>query len=217
MALALMLNWQSGALAQSAEDEELPADTRIMRQFLKDLGLQRDEPDVDFRERAPLVVPPTRTLPPPRSEGSVANNPAWPKDPDVAKRKVEAARSKAVAKSAAEAMINEGRPLSPSELEKGRVATGSVSTTRPQTPEESARPMTPEQLGTKKNIFSGMFSTFVEKDESAEFTGEPKRDSLTAPPPGYQTPSPSQPYGISPKKEQPKAANIEDRATSYSR
>jgi len=27
------------------------------------------------------------------------------------------------------------------------------------------------------------------------FTGEPKRTDLTAPPPGYQTPSPDQPYG----------------------
>ena len=34
------------------------------------------------------------------------------------------------------------------------------------------------------------------KEEAAKFTGEPPRASLTEPPPGYQTPSPDQPYGV---------------------
>jgi len=34
------------------------------------------------------------------------------------------------------------------------------------------------------------------KEETAKFTGEPPRSSLTDPPPGYQTPSPDQPYGL---------------------
>src|SRR5262245_8552232 len=218
LTLALTLSWGSGALAQSAEEEDLPADTRIMRQFLKDLGLQRDgEQQIEYRERAPLVVPPSRTLPPPRSEGSVANNPAWPKDPDVAQRKVEAARKKAVARSAAEAMIEEGRPLRPDELEKGRIPAGSTPTARPATPEESARPMSPSQLGSK-SFFSDMFSSFSkDKGEVAEFTREPSRESLTAPPPGYQTPSASQPYGLGPKNEKSAPAKVEDRATSYGR
>ena len=33
-------------------------------------------------------------------------------------------------------------------------------------------------------------------DEVAKFTSEPPRASLTEPPPGYQTPSPDQPYGL---------------------
>ena len=38
---------------------------------------------------------------------------------------------------------------------------------------------------------------FGGKDEdAAQFTGEPPRTELTAPPPGYQTPSPDQPYGF---------------------
>src|SRR5262245_12354961 len=141
LSLALTLGWGSGAFAQNAEEEDVPADTRILRQFMKDLGLQREgDNQIEYRERAPLVVPPSRTLPPPRSEGAVAHtNPAWPKDPDVAARRVEAAKKKAVARSAAEAMIEEGRPLRPSELEKGRVPAGQVSTTRAPTPEESAR------------------------------------------------------------------------------
>ena len=34
------------------------------------------------------------------------------------------------------------------------------------------------------------------RSETGTFTGEPARESLTAPPAGYQTPSPAQPYGI---------------------
>ena len=75
----------TSAFAQSAaEDEDVPLDTKLMRQFLKDLGLRRDGEGIEYRERAPLVVPPSRNLPPPQSEAAVTANPAWPKDPDVA-------------------------------------------------------------------------------------------------------------------------------------
>jgi len=51
----------------------------------------------------------------------------------------------------------------------------------------------PSQLSARKGLFGGIF----EKDppEMTTFTGEPPRVSLTDPPPGYQTPSPDQPYG----------------------
>jgi len=55
-----------------------------------------------------------------------------------------------------------------------------------------------------------------EKPETAEFTSEPVRDTLTAPPPGYQTPSPNAPYGFDPRsdkaKNKAKALTVEDRA-----
>ena len=38
------------------------------------------------------------------------------------------------------------------------------------------------------------------KTETAPFKGEPTRDSLTQPPPGYQTPSPNFAYGTGPKE-----------------
>ena len=38
------------------------------------------------------------------------------------------------------------------------------------------------------------------KSETAEFKGEPTRDSLTQPPAGYQTPSPNFAYGTGPKE-----------------
>ncbi len=61
----------------------------------------------------------------------------------------------------------------------------------PGVPEQS-EPVNPP----KKNLFS--FDWF-KKEQYATFTGEPPRASLTDPPPGYQTPSPDQPYGIAPE------------------
>src|SRR6266496_161416 len=69
------VGWSTHALAQNADDEEnVPLDTKILRQFMKDWGLRRDgESDVgiDYRERAPLVVPPSRNLPRPQNEATV--------------------------------------------------------------------------------------------------------------------------------------------------
>ena len=44
----------------------------------------------------------------------------------------------------------------------------------------------------------GMFKG--SKTETAPFKGEPTRDTLTMPPPGYQTPSPDYAYGTGPKE-----------------
>jgi hypothetical protein len=56
----------------------------------------------------------------------------------------------------------------------------------------------PSDLGTKtEKIFGSIWSSFTPaKPESAPFTGEPPREAMTAPPSGYQTPSPNYPYGV---------------------
>ncbi len=214
--LAVAMAWGAGgAYAQNADDEDVPLDTKLMRQFLKDLGLRRDGEGIDYRERAPLVVPPSRDLPPPQSEAAVTSNPAWPKDPDVRQRRVEASKKKLSSKTAAQTMDEEGRPLSRTELDRGKIAAGS-SAGGSQSPEEGARPLPPSALGSK-NVFGDIFSSFSDKGETGTFTGEPVRENLTAPPEGYQTPSPDQPYGLAPKHEKAKALTAEDRATGYTR
>jgi hypothetical protein len=219
LSLTLATAWGiGGAFGQNAEDEEeVPADTRILRQLLKDLGLQRDQSGIEYRERAPLVVPPSRDLPPPRTEATAATNPAWPNDPDIKQRKADAAKKKAGSKTAYEAMQDEGRRLTREELDRGRIPPSTdttASTTKPPVDAEieGGRRLTQKELGSK-SLFSGMFSSFTDKGETAEFSGEPPRQALTAPPPGYQTPSPSQPYGIGPQRQNQRAApsKLEDR------
>ena len=209
--------WSAGSALASEDDENVPLDTKIMRQFLKDLGLQRDGAPIEYRERAPLVVPPSRNLPPPQSADAVSANPAWPNDPDVRQRKLEEAKRKKPGRIVSEVMDAEARPLPRSEIDRVRIPAGTQTATPAPSAEESARPMRPSQLGSK-SIFRDMFSSFGgNKGEVGTFTGEPPRESLTAPPAGYQTPSPNQPYGVGPTVERPQAAKPEDRLTGYGR
>jgi hypothetical protein len=80
---------------------------------------------------------------------------------------------------------------------------------RSQTPEEAAKPLSPSALGYVGNLFVDLFNKG--QPESKPFPGEPPRTALTAPPPGYQTPAPSQPYGIGKEKFEPRAFDPMDQ------
>ena len=201
VAFAVALAWSAGS-ARAEDNEEVPLDTKLFRQFMKDLGLRRDgDGMIEYRERAPLVVPPTRELPPPRDEADVvAKTPAWPKDPDVARRKQELAAEKAKLKGNL-SVEEQARALRPDELDKpgaGRGEKKSADAGAGKSAEDTSRPLMPSDLGTKtEKIFGSIWSSFTPaKPESAPFTGEPQRETMTAPPSGYQTPSPNYPYGI---------------------
>jgi hypothetical protein len=220
LALILALASSAGSAFAAEDDEDVPLDTKLFRQFMKDLGLTRDGEGIEYRERAPLVVPPSRNLPPPRNEAAVTSNPAWPKDPDVKQRKADAAKKKQPSRTAAEAADAEARPLSRSELERGRTApsTQAGGTVVQDADAEATRALRPNELGSK-SLFSNMFSSapWADKTETSTFTAEPPRDNLTAPPPGYQTPSPNQPYGLSPTQEKRKAPTFEERTAGETR
>jgi hypothetical protein len=53
--------------------------------FLRDIFgrigiMEPEQPQIEYRERAPLVVPPSRDLPPPRPAEQVGGDPRWPED-----------------------------------------------------------------------------------------------------------------------------------------
>jgi hypothetical protein len=213
--LALALSLTASASAQSAaDDEDVPLDTKIFRQLMKDLGLRRDGEGIEYRERAPLVVPPSRELRPPQPEGSATvHNPAWPKDPDaIGRRKQTTAAERARLKASAEgSIVDEQRPLRPDELDRGRAPAAKSGPAAPDV-DHATRPLSPSQLGQKKNIFQSMWSSFGPyKPETVPFSGEPPRTSMTAPPPGYQTPSPEQPYGLGQQDHRQKPSTVTDR------
>ena len=64
--------------------------------------------------------------------------------------------------------------------------------------------LSPSQLGYNGG-FSGLFGG--NKTETAPFKGEPTRETLTMPPPGYQTPSSNFAYGTGPKESLNKEYN----------
>ena len=187
-----------------AADDDVPLDTKIIRGILESLGLKSaDDAAIDYQERPPLVLPSNDSLPPPVKGDAVANNPAWPKDPDVARAKLIKKLERDSASS--DAVERESNPLRPDQMVPG--AKYAPRTRNPSLPEAAGADrslMTPSQLGYTGGLFKKMFGK--DDKEDAKFTGEPPRASLTQPPPGYQTPSPDQPYGRG-KGGPPKAPN----------
>ena len=209
LTLGLALTLAVAAPARAAEDD-VPLDSKIFRSILEGIGLRKDGEAINYQERAPLVIPPSRTLPPPERSGDViANNPAWPKDPDVQRSKEEAAQARNRIRGAGEQIEHDQRVLRPDELTPGPKPR---TARRGGTPDSGAATtygygerLSPSQLGYKGGIF-GMFTGGRDED-TGKFTGEPPRASLTEPPPGYQTPSPDQPYGLGEKAKAPKAVD----------
>jgi len=189
----------AGSAPVRAADNEPSWDEKMMRGIMDGLGFKRDgEPGINYQERAPLVIPSSRDLAPPEQADAAANNPAWPKDPDVERRKTEAAMEKN--RNVSDEREREQNPLRPDQLTPG--GRGKQQKRQAARPDDGYQPpasgfssqLPPSELGYKGGIFGAMFSN--KKEEQAKFTGEPPRSSLTEPPPGYQTPSPAQPYGL---------------------
>ena len=124
LAAAMMV---ASAPARAAEDDT-PSDSKIIRGVLESIGLKKDGEAINYQERAPLVIPPSKTLPPPQNaDAAIANNPAWPKDPDVQRSKAEkAAALRDRYKSADEKIRDENRVLRPGELTPGKSSGGTA-------------------------------------------------------------------------------------------
>ena len=181
------------------EDDGLTFEERIVDNLMTGLGAKSAaSKGIDYRERSPLVVPPKLDLPPPADVQAKAA-PNWPKDPDIAKRKAMIeARKKEVKKEPWQSAV----ALTPAEIEAGRKQqTATDGRKEPLEPGVSTNPsLMPSQLGYSGGLL-GMFKG--NSSESKPFKGEPTRESLTEPPPGYQTPSAGFDYGTGPMK--PKA------------
>jgi hypothetical protein len=196
-----------------AADDEPTFDQKIVRGIMDGLGFKRDgEAGINYQERAPLVIPSSRDLAPPE-QANAANNPAWPKDPDVERRKTAAAAEKN--RNISDEREREQNPLRPDQLTPG--ARGKQQKRQAARPDDGYQPpasgfgsqVPPSELGYKGGLFGAMFDN--KKEEQAKFTGEPPRSSLTEPPPGYQTPSPAQPYGLAKGAPAKAADNFLDR------
>ena len=186
---------QPALAADDDEEEPVSFEQGIIRNLLRGIGATNlDNGGIDYRERSPLVIPPKVELRAPETQRQVTA-PNWPKDPDVAERQArkEAARKKGGATRDALAESREAsRILLPSELAGQPVSRSSsrdsvipgATTTNPI--------LSPSELGYNGSVF-GLFKS--KPAEAEKFTGEPTRESLTQPPVGYQTPSPSYAYG----------------------
>ena len=204
----------SGALAATVlfagtaarADDDGPS---VIGSIMSTLGLKASGSTyagIDYNERSPLVVPPTRDLPPPASDTAppVAN---WPKDVDVARKK-QAKVDNSAHYQRGDSVLNEARVLTPSELDRPGAPRPKASASGDGDSTADSMMANPRDQGAKKSLFSGVFD---KGPQYATFTGEPARASLTDPPPGYQTPSPDQPYGVGPAESKYKVPTLGDR------
>jgi len=204
IALGIGLVMTAGAVrAQEDDEDDKTFEEKIIEGIMAGIGgTNMENRGIDYRERSPLVVPPKIDLPPPASASADVKAPNWPKDPDEARRKAAIAARKKENKDPVEA----SRLLTPSELNKGKVAATARTNNDPIQPgSQNNNPiLSPSQLG-YNGSFSGLFGG--NKSETAPFKGEPTRESLTQPPSGYQTPSPNFAYGTGPKESMNKEYN----------
>jgi hypothetical protein len=204
VALGVGLVLMAGAArAEDDEEDDKTFEEKIIEGLMAGIGgTNMENRGIEYRERSPLVVPPKLDLRPPEAVKSEIKDPNWPKDPDEQRRKAAIAARKKENKDPREA----SRVLTPSELNAVKTTPRARTSNDPVQPGNSSNnPMlSPAQLGYTGG-FSGLFGG--NKTETAPFKGEPTRDSLTQPPPGYQTPSPNFAYGTGPKESLNKPYN----------
>src|SRR5262249_22245444 len=152
---------------------------------LHGLGLKNTvEPGINYHERSPLVVPPTRDLPPPQQASrSPLPTAAWPNDKEMAPKKVV---KKKESKPASEAEQEDMRQLRPDELAGGKPDQPRTAAKGP-APDTTGKQLTPKELGFGGFNWDKMFDR---TPEVVEFREEPTRSTLTEPPSGLRTPSP---------------------------
>ena len=192
------------AFAGDDDDDDEPSfEQKIIGNLMHGIGaVNGTEKGIDYRERSPLVVPPKIDLPPPQTTSAPAQPANWPKDPDVEERR----KARAEARKKVDRMKEWGEMNSPvpkpddAKIGAARARSATAAPQPGQTNdswgfERLSQPLSPSALGFKG--FGNIFGD--QKDETAAFDGEPARETLTQPPAGYQTPSPSYAYGVSSK------------------
>ncbi len=175
-------------------------DTNMFKSVLGFFGKQFDkqQESIDYRARAPIVVPPRTDLPPPKA---AVRDPAWPKDPDIASERRAALDSR---RPAPQLKPNSRAEMSQSELQRGR---GPLPSDGP--PDECQAGAgkalclyTPWKV--LKSFVTGFHSDTVQPGP------EPPRKYLTEPPAGYRQATGVAKATIEPPKDQPDATDPGD-------
>jgi len=166
-ALAAILAAAAPAAAQEGE---------LFKNIISGSGLlPQPNKDIDYRERAPLVVPPKLDLREPEAKRSAERGAAWPNDPDVQRRRRDTADAR---RPAPAGDVNGNRVPSESPNPGRRVAESEAPhVTRGESPRDEV--MSPERLRA--------FSVPTRPEDAAPKAGqEASRRSLTDPPSGYR-------------------------------
>lgn len=167
----------TGAGAASAEEGV------FMRDLLGKAGLiPAERADIDYRERAPLVIPPRMELREPgQPRGQQARGPQWPNDPDIVAARRRDADARTPVTELERRRANENNPrLSVDELRRGPRAAGQAGSAPLSGPQGGARAdswVSPEVMRRQGHA--------PDSSQVAE-GGEPRRRTLVEPPTGLR-------------------------------
>jgi len=202
------------AMALTVAPAPAHAQSETFRGITNILGLTSEQKDeIEYRERAPLVLPKDYKLSPPEApvEQRVAN---WPRDPDVvAKNRAAAeARKPRGVDDGVYGDSRQGAPLSGHEMRsQGRLANREAGANEPHMMKgDSSR-----EEWIRPDLLTSMRTNDVDADKLVPGT-EPPRRSLTDPPAGVRMPSSKAPYVYTrsnPNKFDPNEANAREYIT----
>jgi hypothetical protein len=197
LALGSALSVGSPAMAQS----------ETLNSLMGFLGLSSDEdkPEIEYRERAPLVVPPRMELRTPQQSAAAAN-PNWPTDPDVVKAKKKATAARVPVHDSETYRLNEGKPLSVYEMRAGRMAGAGLNAgpANPYKDDQRAEFWASPEAKEKQGRLAGA------KSDQLVAGAEPERQFLTDPPTGYRAPSARGSLALPKAAAQPKLSDNQE-------
>lgn len=214
----------SASSARAADDDRTFSE-KISDSFYGMIrGTSMDSRGIDYRERSPLVVPPTLDLPPPAAPSAEAQITNWPKDPDERQRKAVIAAKKKnappparvqVVTTGAGGAVEAARPINIAPPTEPAQAAAQGPTRPAYASDRNGTAITdpvydqPGDLLTSGGSviagwgdsvgLGGLFGSSKSDAVAVQPGTEPVREALTQPPVGYQTPSAGYAYGLEPK------------------
>ena len=203
-ALAFAAIFAASALigAAPAQAQAPQEDTNPVNSVLGFIGMQfdKDKEDIDYRARAPLVIPPKLDLPAPKQ---VAHDANWPKDPNIEERRHAAA---AAQRPAPQITPNTRVEMSANELQSTR---GDLPKDGP--PDDcQVSAGTPICLYTPWQILKSVTGLGGGKPDTVQVGDEePGRTYLTEPPSGYRRPTATATATMEAPKDAPDAADAQ--------
>jgi hypothetical protein len=155
----------------------------FMKDLLGSVGIiPKERPPIEYRERAPLVLPPKLELPNPADPRTVAANPQWPNDPDALAARRAAAEAGLPVTETEKRRLDRNPTLSINEIRQGRRPGAEVPNTPVVRRGDNARDallLTPDELRAQSR----------KDDVALSSMEEPERGRLTEPPTGFRKPT----------------------------
>jgi hypothetical protein len=181
-AAVLIATLAASAPARAGDDGQ----ASLLSGLASSFGLSNDpDPRIDFRERAKLVVPPKKTLPPPAS-ASASQDAAWPVDVENTRAK-QRKKMEDAEPSARQRASRSWRLVNPGDEVK--VTTSGFDKNGPacRTPDPKTGEC-PDKAGSE-GTWNPLTWVGLQKKAPTVLGPEPERESLIDPPKGYRAPA----------------------------